>query len=300
MMARSRAPRSVTVKLTYSPPFDFDALLGFLGPRAIPGVEQVADGAYTRTFAVGTVRGTARVRAIPREHALSAHITTSDGGAVDAIVRCIRHLFDLDTDCALVDARLRKSRPLAPLVRARPGIRVPGAFDGFEMVVRAVLGQQISVKAATTIAGRIVARAGHTLAPDEGDPNGPRMLFPSAAELCALDLSGLGLTGARSVALSRLAARIADDQRILARSETLAASIAKLTALPGFGPWTAHYVAMRALREPDAFPEGDLGLLRALAVDGVRPTPRALLAVAEAWRPFRAYAAIRLWLSSAL
>lgn len=289
---------AVTLKLAYSPPYDFASLLEFLALRAIPGVERVADGVYTRSFALGAARGTVSVSALAHEPALSARIRTTDVAALSRIVARLRRLFDLDADSATIDAQLARSKPLAVRVRARPGVRVPGAWDGFELAVRAVLGQQISVKAATTIAGRIVARCGRPLADDEGAPAAPRMLFPTPRALAAADLTSLGLTSARSSALRALGARIADDERLLHAAETLPESLKKLTSLPGFGPWTAQYVAMRALREPDAFPTGDLGLLRALAENGVRPTPKRLGELAEAWRPFRAYAALRLWMQS--
>jgi AraC family transcriptional regulator of adaptative response / DNA-3-methyladenine glycosylase II len=168
---------------------------------------------------------------------------------------------------------------------------VPGAWDPFELAVRAVLGQQVSVRAATTFAGRLVASLGRPLPGHAG----PDVLFPTPAAMARADLGNIGLTGARAATLKALAAAVAADAALLNSRETLEATVSALCALPGIGPWTAQYIAMRALREPDAFPASDLGLLRALETKAGRPSPAALAARAEAWRPWRAYAALRLW-----
>jgi AraC family transcriptional regulator of adaptative response / DNA-3-methyladenine glycosylase II len=182
-------------------------------------------------------------------------------------------------------------------VTARPGLRVPGAWDGFELAVRAILGQQISVAAATVLAGRIVRQWGEPLpATMAGVVPGLTHVFPTAERLAGEDLSVLPMPRARSSALKTLATAVATDSTLFEGRGDLATAIARLKALPGIGEWTAQYIAMRQLREPDAFPTGDIGLLRAMAgPDGRRPTTPALQARAEAWRPWRAYAALHLW-----
>ena len=180
---------------------------------------------------------------------------------------------------------------------ARPGLRAPGAWDGFELAVRAVLGQQISVAAATALAGRIAREHGQPLpeALREAAP-GLSHVFPAARRLARADLSGLPMPRARSAALETLARAAAEDPALFEPRGDLDSAVRRLKALPGIGEWTAQYIAMRQLREPDAFPGGDVGLLRAMAgPDGRRPSPAALLARAEAWRPWRAYAALHLW-----
>jgi AraC family transcriptional regulator of adaptative response / DNA-3-methyladenine glycosylase II len=173
---------------------------------------------------------------------------------------------------------------------------VPGAWDGFELAVRAVLGQQVTVVGARTLAGRLTETVGQPLTSAAGGDEALTHLFPTAEAVAAIDPIGIGLTRTRAATLRGIAQAMADDPRLLRAYETLEETVAKLEALPGVGAWTAHYIAMRALREPDAFPASDLGLLRALETPEGRPSPKALLERAEAWRPWRAYAAMRLWL----
>lgn len=286
----------VTLRLPFSPPYDWKAMVEFLAPRAIPGVEQVEADLYRRTVALDRARGVVEVRPVPGAAHLAATIWTNDVSALAAMVARLRRLFDLDADIQAIDAHLAADPTLAPLVAARPGLRVPGAWDGFELAVRAVLGQQVSVRAATTFAGRLAAAHGAPLDLPGSPPGGPDRLFPAPAAVGAADLTAIGLTRARGISLNALGQAMAADHGLLRAYETLEETVAKLTALPGVGPWTAQYVAMRALREPDAFPASDLGLLRAMETPAGRPSPAALAADAEAWRPWRAYAALRLWL----
>lgn len=289
----------VVLRLPFSPPYDWRAMIEFLAARAVPGVEQVdvdvdLDRAgYRRTFAIERATGVLEVRAVPGETHLEATIQTSDVTALGTIVARLRRVFDLDADMAAIDEHLARDPALGARVRSRPGLRVPGAWDPFELAVRAVLGQQVSVRAATTFAARVVATVGRPLAGEEGAP--PRMLFPTPAALAKAELAGVGLTSARVATLRALGAAVAAEPHLLRARETLDETVAALCDLPGLGPWTAQYVAMRALREPDAFPASDLGLLRAMATRAGRPTPAALAKRAEAWRPWRAYAALRLW-----
>jgi AraC family transcriptional regulator of adaptative response / DNA-3-methyladenine glycosylase II len=287
----------VTLKLPFAPPYDWTAMLDFLSTRAIPGVESVNAGIYCRSFGFASGKGRVLVRRPEGENHLLATIHTDGVGSLATVVARLRRLFDLDADMAVIDAHLAATPPLADRVRQRPGIRVPGAWDDFELAVRAVLGQQISVAAATTFAGRLAAAYGQPLEPLEGTAPGPvTRLFPDASTIAGADLAGIGLTKIRAATLQSLATTLCAEPGLLSVGELLEDKIRRLERLPGIGPWTAHYIAMRALREPDAFPAADLGLLRALETAEGRPTPAAMLQIAEAWRPWRAYAALRLWI----
>jgi AraC family transcriptional regulator of adaptative response / DNA-3-methyladenine glycosylase II len=207
----------------------------------------------------------------------------------------VRRVFDLAADPDTIGAHLAQDPLLAPQVAARPGLRVPGAWDGFELAVRAIFGQQITVPAATRLLGRLVEAHGVLLPEEMRGTDGLTHLFPSPARLAAVDL-GLGMPRARLEAVTSLAKALVADPSIFSPGASLEAAIAKLRALPGIGEWTAQYIAMRELREPDAFPAADIGLMRAMATaDGGRPTPSQLLSLAEPWRPWRAYAALHLW-----
>ncbi len=291
---------SITLKLSYVPPYDWDAMIGFLAGRAIAGVEMVARGRYRRTIGLDGVHGTIEVAPIADRDALAATIRFPNVRALPTIVARIRRVFDLGADVTAINAQLAADPHLATLIAARPGLRVPGAWDGFELAVRAVLGQQITVGAARRLAGKLVATYGEPLHPavvEDGD--GLTSVFPSPGRLATAAFATLGMPRARAATLSALAASAAADARLFERERDLEAAIARLRALPGIGEWTAQYVAMRALREPDAFPASDVGLLRAMAAGGMRPTPEALAKRAEAWRPWRAYAAQHLWTSDA-
>jgi AraC family transcriptional regulator of adaptative response / DNA-3-methyladenine glycosylase II len=311
-MRRARAAATTTaadgalvLRLPYRPPYPFRRVLAYLAPRAIPGVEVVLGDAYLRSVDVDGARGVVEVRAAADADALVARLRISRVAALGAVASRLRRVFDLDADPAAIAEPLARDPLLAPLLRAEPGIRVPGAFDPFELAVRAVLGQQVSVAAATTLAGRLVTAHGPALdAPGTrvtgpGDA-APCRLFPSAATLARADLRALGLPRARTDALRALAEAVAADPGLLSGARGLDDAVARLAALPGLGPWTAHYVAMRALREPDAFPASDLGLRRAFGRlaglgEGALVPAAALERHAEAWRPWRAYAAMALW-----
>jgi AraC family transcriptional regulator of adaptative response / DNA-3-methyladenine glycosylase II len=299
----------VEIRLSYAPPYDFQAMLEFLGPRAIPGVERVQDGEYQRAFRLGNAFGSIAVRDIPEHSHLIARIRCTEIEPLGQVVARLRRLFDLDADSRTIDAQLSQDALLAERVRARPGVRVPGAWDHFELAVRAVLGQQVSVSAATTFAARITQQYGAPLpesarmprsARSPHGPEAPTWLFPEPKRLAQADFKAIGLTGARIASLQSLARAVCTDEQCLQPAASLEDSVTKLCSLPGVGPWTAQYIAMRELREPDAFPAADIGLLRAMAgADGRRPTPARLLVHAERWRPWRAYAALHLWASEA-
>jgi AraC family transcriptional regulator of adaptative response / DNA-3-methyladenine glycosylase II len=299
------APRSgdaaspIELSLRYRPPYAWEAMLGFLRARAIPGVEVVAEGRWARSIALGGARGTLSVEPTPKADALRVALRFPRLEALPRLIARIRRVFDLGADPAAIDAQLARDPALAPHVAARPGLRVPGAWDGFELAVRAILGQQITVGAATRLAGALVAEHGDPLDPALALPHVTHA-FPSPQKLAAADLGTLGLPRARARSISALAALAVASPHLFEPGPGLEAAVERLRALPGVGEWTAQYIAMRALREPDAFPSADVGLQRALAdARGARPTPQALLARAESWRPWRAYAALHLWTADA-
>ncbi len=274
-------------------PYDFDALLGFLAARTIDGVEIVADGRYAR--AVRSVAGDTthtgwiEVTHAPERGGLRLAVSPGLAGALPDVTLRTQRLFDTAADPALVAASL------GPLVSAAPGLRRPGAFDGFELAVRAVLGQQITVKAARTLAGRFARAFGD---PVETSIDGLDALFPTPARVAALDvpdIASLGVIRSRATAILAIAAALAAGDLVLDPSADVPAQIARLRALPGIGDWTAQYIAMRALAWSDAFPHSDYGVRKAL---GTR-TDRETLAAAEGWRPWRAYAVMHLWRSLA-
>jgi AraC family transcriptional regulator of adaptative response / DNA-3-methyladenine glycosylase II len=297
---RSGAPPAerVAVRLAFRPPYDWEAMLSFLGARAIPGVEVVAPRRYARTITVGGEHGTLTVEPSARNQ-LAVTIAVGQLRALPAIIARVRRVFDLAADPTAIAEDLGRDPVLAPLVAARPGLRVPGAWDGFELAIRAILGQQISVGAATKLAGKLVSRHGEAL-PEALRRDGLTHVFPAPAALAATDLASLGMPRTRASALSALAAAVVADPQIFGPRRSLDAAITQLRSLAGIGEWTAQYIAMRELREPDAFPTADIGLLRAMAdASGRRPSPAELLARAERWRPWRAYAALHLWAADA-
>ena len=292
-VGRDAAERGEWV-LPYRPPLAWDALAGFLAARAIPGVEAVEDGVYRRTARIRGAAAVVELEHLPGSESFRLRVDAQPGLG-DGLDGRARRLLDLDADPAAVGGALGADPALARLVELRPGLRVPGAWDPFELAVRGIIGQQVSVRAATTIAGRVAAAFGEPL---ESCGTLTR-LFPSPESLGGAELERAGLTRARATAIRGLATAVASGELSLDPAADLAESRARLLALPGVGPWTAEYIAMRGLRDPDAFPASDLGLRYALAANG-RPASAAEVAErAEAWRPWRAYAAIHLWLSLA-
>ena len=279
-----------TLRLGYRPPFDWAGLLEFLAARTIAGVETAADDEYCRTVRLGDHRGYIRVRNASGQHNLLVELTHSLTPVLPALLGRIRALFDLDARPDVISAHLAKDSRLAKRVRANRGLRVPGAFDGFEIAVRAILGQQVSVKAATTLSGRFAELLGEPLEGGDGlqrlTPTAERVASASVAEIAAL-----GIVRARAASIVRLADEVASGTLVLEAGVDPDRTIAQLVALPGIGPWTAHYIAMRALRWPDAFPREDLVLRKRLG--GV--TPERAGVESELWRPWRSYATLHLW-----
>ncbi len=279
-------------------PYDWAALLRFLGDRAIPGLETIHGATYSRAICIEGRVGTLTVA--PCTGACTAFGVTIRGldqSRLPAVLARVRHLFDLDADPEAIRAGLARDPLLAQLVAQRPGLRVPGAWDGFELGVRAILGQQVSVSAATKLAGRLVALFGTPLPADVARPDlGLTHLFPTPALLSDADIApALKMPRSRGNAIRSFAAVLAATPDLLSPGQGLEPAVARLKALPGIGEWTARYIAMRVLREPDAMPVGDIGLLRALDLGQGRPTPAELLARSETWRPWRAYAVMQLW-----
>jgi len=282
-----------TLTLPFRPPYDWDGMLAFYRTRAIQGVECVDDSGYHRSIRTGAGAGLIHIRRAPAGHALQAEVMLPDSRDLIHVVERMRRMLDLDANMEAVQRALAADPWLRPLIAQMPGMRLPGAWEPFETAVRAVVGQQISVKAARTVIARIVGRCGQPLGIDNA--LGLGHLFPTAAEVMRSDLSGLGLNAKRIQTLQELARAIATDQVELEIKGSLADFVRRLTLLPGIGPWTAQYIALRGLGEPDAFPDGDLGLLQAFNPNGGRLTPARLRQRAEAWRPWRGYAATYLW-----
>ena len=296
--AEGSPEEAIRLRLPYRPPFDWEGLLAFLGARALPGVEEIRDGLYRRAVRSGGRGGIVEVRRIPGADALEAAVPTACVPDLVRIVGRLGRLFDLDADPLAIASDLSRDRILAPLVTRRPGLRIPGAWDPFEIAVRAVLGQQVSVRGARTLAGRLVARFGREVG--ELPADGPRHLFPEPALLADSDVGSIGIPTARAKAIRTLAREVASGRIDLDGSRGPAALTEELVSIPGIGPWTAEYLAMRLLGEPDAFPAGDLALIRAFHHLGAPATRRDLAARADAWRPWRAYAAMHLWMSEAV
>ena len=293
--AYGRPPRSIrrrmlrdeaglSLALPHRAPFDFAALAAYLGPRAIPGVESVDVDGWRRTITIDGVVGTIEVR--PAAGQLVARIDHPAPTALLSIVERLRNVFDLGADPLAIATHLRRDPDLAQRLRRGRAVRVPGAFDGFELAVRAILGQQVTVASATRLTGRLVEAYGSRVR-----DTAPTHAFPTPDRLLDLEGARIGIPRARAAAISALARAVVDGEVVLDGSRDLDDTRRAMRALPGIGAWTVEYVAMRALRDPDAFPSGDLGLRRALGgIDA-----RALEKRAERYRPFRAYAAMLLW-----
>lgn len=289
----------VKLRLAYRPPYDWNAILSFLAMRTIPGVESVSNGRYARTIGIGGVSGVVIVERGEANY-LDATVRIAKLRHLPTLIARVRRVFDLTAEPLAIGAHLSLDPKLAPLVAARPGLRVPGAWDGFELAVRAILGQQISVSAAAKLAGKLVQAYGTPIMDPIAQQHGLTHVFPAPQRIAGSDLVELGMPRSRRTALAALAAAVATDPTILEPRGTLEAAIERLRSLAGIGEWTAQYIAMRELREPDAFPAADIGLMRAMCgANGVRPSPAELLAHAERWRPWRAYAALHLWSSEA-
>ncbi len=282
---------ALTVQMPYREPFDWPRMLQFFGLRATPGVERVEDGRYLRSIELGDHHGIVDVRDAKGHLELTLHgVGTS---SLISVVQRLRGVFDLDASANDVGRVLSADPGLCRLLKVNPGVRVPGAWDGFELAVRAILGQQVSVAAATTLSGRIAERYGEKIDVSvDGVDEVPDRLFPKPQKLARARLETLGIIGSRATTIRSVARAVIDASLSFDATQHPDDFRQAFLSIKGIGEWTAEYVAMRALKNPDAFPATDLGLLRAF---DPRPKPAQLLQRAEAWRPWRAYAALLIW-----
>jgi AraC family transcriptional regulator of adaptative response / DNA-3-methyladenine glycosylase II len=287
----------LVLRLGYRPPYDFTAMLDFLRGRALPGVEYVDRESYARVVGPATAPGWLQVSAWPNtEHALKLEVRGVPSVQLLQIVNRLRRMFDLDADPHVIASALSVDARLRPLVKQRPGLRLPSGWDGFEIAMRAIIGQQVSVAAARTLTARVAREFGEAL--PAGFADGLLHLFPTPDALVDADLSHIGLTRTRADTVRTVARAVLEGRVDFHGERTLEDFVARWVALPGIGPWTANYIAMRALGHPDAFPADDLVLQKAVPTDGTRMTAKALTARAEAWRPWRAYAVMQVWKDS--
>jgi AraC family transcriptional regulator of adaptative response / DNA-3-methyladenine glycosylase II len=279
-----------SLRLPARTPFDGDGLMAFLGARVVPGVEEMIPGGYRRSLSLP--HGPGVVDLVARADQVEARFVLEDGRDLEAAADACRRLLDLDRDPAPIATHLGADPVIGHLVTAAPGRRVPGHPDGCELAVRAVLGQQVSVTAGTKLVTRVVSELGTPLAHPVGAVT---HAFPPAAAIAGMDPEGLPMPRTRGRTLVGIAAELAAGRLVLDASANRADTYAALLELPGIGPWTAGYIAMRALRDPDAFIPGDAGLRQGLVRLGCDPSPREAERVSEPWRPYRAYAIQHLW-----
>jgi AraC family transcriptional regulator of adaptative response / DNA-3-methyladenine glycosylase II len=301
-LRRKGAPKEeekdIVLQLRYRSPYDWENMLGFLRARAIPGVEVVEGGRYLRTVEIDGAVGSIAVSDLPKQQSLAISIRFPNVKSLPAIVVRVRRLFDLGADIETIDGHLSADPALARLVAQRPGLRAPGGWDGFEIAVRAVLGQQISVAAARRLAGELVQLHGRSVPRSFRIHPALLYVFPVAKRLASVSSIGLGMPTARLATLRAIAQAVVADPNVFRPFGGVDDTIARLKSIRGIGEWTAQYIALRAMREMDAFPATDIGLLRgAASIDGTKITPTNLLDRAESWRPWRAYAAQHLWVA---
>ncbi len=286
-------PDNTTLLLRYKKPFNFKQTLSFMKPREMKGVEVVTEKSYGRTFRTDNAKGFFTVADSSEQSALELKIDCDDIKCYMEIYNRVRKVFDLDTDFTAINERFAKDKLLSKGMVNGHVPRLPAAFDPFEFVIRAVLGQQISVKAATTLAARVAGKA--AIKCDNIFPHGLDCFFPNPSELLSLELDGLGVTKTRQATIKTVAQSILNKDVKLTPHQTFEQFHQDFSALKGIGDWTVNYVAMRGLGMVDSFPAGDLGVVKALAKDGRLPSKKEITDMAEHWRPYRAYATLCLW-----
>ncbi len=299
-LTKANNSKFFTFFLTYRPPYDWAGILAFLERRAIPNVESVSSDEYRRILRVrrdvfADIVCWIRVRHIAKKCALEVTLSPAFARALPQVLATVKRVFDLHADPVEISDAIGK------LAKANKGLRLPGAFDGFELAVRAVLGQQVTVKAARTLATRFVATHGEAIAFDDAPPfDDLNFAFPKAEKVATLtqdDIAKLGIVSARANAIIAIAQKVASGELDLSANAHVEGAIASLQTIKGIGPWTAHYIAMRALSWPDAFPPQDVAILNALELPNTTKGQREADALAEAWRPWRSYAVMHLWRS---
>ncbi len=283
---------ALELRLAGHSPMAFEPLFRFLETRAIPGVEQASPMSYERTITTDGAPGLVSLEAVPDSPDVRMRVLLPSYRSLTHLVAQARRLFDLDAPIQAIDHRLRSDHILAESVRTHPGMRVPGAWDPFEIAVRAILGQQVTVAAATTLATRLAASHGTTVTAPDG-----RILrvWPTPDVLAGSDPESFGVPLSRGHSILALSRAIAEERLVLDDRRPVDEIVTQLVALPGIGPWTASYIAMRVLGDRDVYPFGDVALRTALERSGARPTSVQVDSAFETWRPWRAYAAIRLW-----
>jgi AraC family transcriptional regulator of adaptative response / DNA-3-methyladenine glycosylase II len=294
--SRLEAEKDVVLRLRYRPPYDWESMLAFLHRRAVPGVEVVEGQRYFRTVEVEDSLGSVGITHLAEKQSLEVKIRFPDVRSLPSLVTRVRRQFDLGADIETIEQHLSGDPGLAPLVAQRPGLRAPGGWDEFEIAVRAVLGQQITVAAARRLAGQLAALHGRAVPKSFCIHPDLSHAFPTAKRLAAVPSLGLGMPQARAAALKAVGAAALADPDLFRPFAKIEETVARLRTIHGIGEWTAQYIALRAIREMDAFPATDIGLLRGVAsINGGKTSAAELLDRAESWRPWRAYAAQHLW-----
>jgi AraC family transcriptional regulator, regulatory protein of adaptative response / DNA-3-methyladenine glycosylase II len=284
--------KPIQMTLSYRPPFDWKTMLEFLATRHIPGVEHVTENSYARTISIDGISGDFKVEFLTGSREIKIEINYPATKALYTIIDQIRSLFDLRADSVQIESFFEQDAILKPLVKNYPGMRVPGCWDGFEVSIRAILGQQVTVAAATTLAGRIARELGENYS---GGNAHLTHIFPTAEAIVAGELSGLGIVGARILAIKALAEKVASNEIIINCTAPTDEFLKQICSIKGIGEWTGYYIAMRALSDPNAFPYSDLILCRAAAEPGESLTPKQLRELSLSWQPWRAYAVLLLW-----
>ncbi len=286
----------LTINLPYRPPFNWPLMLAFFQHRQINGMEYVTEDSYQRNVLIDECTGWLALTHHKTKPALVMKISLTDYSYLNNVITRVRRMFDLDADIELIHQKLSKNSLLAEVIKEHDGLRLPGCWDVFEFSIRAILGQQISVKAATTLAKRITAKYGQT---HPTCPQNILLSFPSVNALLDVDFEGIGLTKTRIATLQRWITYFSENHDSIENYQSLEILEKQLCQIKGIGPWTVNYLAMRGLSDPDAFPSADLGIIKALTIDDKKPSNKEILQLGEQWRPWRSYAAIYLWHSLA-
>ncbi|SEK70939.1 DNA-3-methyladenine glycosylase II [Colwellia chukchiensis] len=291
-----KAEHFVTVLLPYKPPFDWPLMLSFFRSRQLTSIENITENHYFRTIKLDHCHGWIKVTKNANNCALDLTVKLSDYSYLHQVISRVRTMFDLDTDMQIIHEKLCYHKKLAQVIKKHPGLRLPGCWDVFEFSIRAILGQQISVKGATTLAQRITEKYGEDVPSNDLEKESKTSkYFPTIKALIDADYQDIGLTRSRIATLQTWVQYYQSHQALFSQGLSTEELEANLTQLKGIGPWTVNYLAMRGLSEPDAFPSADLGIIKALTDNEVKPKNKAILALAESWRPWRTYAAIYLW-----